>query len=254
MELGHEMLDLQTTSMKTYLLNCPINTHIDIGVPSETHVLKWIRAWFDCLKYEYHISTRKLIEDCFLHGKSHRQKIGKKVFFKEIQNAARIFRLKLDVREAESDRSVCHLSDNMKYSACSMSLYRDGTIPVNIEITLPDNHVLKTIDFSRHVLVNCHCKSSNQETYMMRMEEILQRKIKKQEKKMKRELKQKIKREARKDRVIEPISTKVNTVSEPISTKIVLDDTKRSEECFYFKRFLVGLNPERSGMIVYPDT
>ena len=82
-------------SYTSFLKKCAINTPIDMGTESS----EWIKAWFSCLNHSYHMATRKLIEDCFINGRSSRSNIGKEVFFKEIHNAARMFRRKI----------VCHV-------------------------------------------------------------------------------------------------------------------------------------------------
>ena len=163
---------------RSILKKCAINTPIDMGTESS----EWIEAWFSCLNYSYHMATRKLIEDCFINGRSSRSNIGKEVFFKEIHNAARMFRLKLIVKRKNGE-IVCHVPKFRIY--CPMGIYYSETELVDIEIIKPENHVLKTIDFSSHVLIKCPCKSHESERGMMFMEEWLQKKISKKEKKLK---------------------------------------------------------------------
>ena len=49
---------------------------------------------------------------------------------------------------------MCHVPKIMKYSAMA-SMYYPETELVDIELIKPENHVLKTIDFSSHVLIKC---------------------------------------------------------------------------------------------------
>lgn len=129
----------------------PVNTPVCLDFPSET-----ISAWFSCLKHiyhthKYHEATQNLIKDAIVNGRSFRENVGKNRFFNEIQNAVRMFRLNLQVRDVESGISLC----------CPLKTFHSGYTnkPVNVEITLPDNYVLKTIDFYGHVLHVCPCKS-----------------------------------------------------------------------------------------------
>ena len=166
-------------SYTSFLKKCAINTPIDMGTESS----EWIKAWFSCLNHSYHMATRKLIEDCFINGRSSRSNIGKEVFFKEIHNAARMFRLKLIVK-SKNGKIVCHVPKIMRYNAMALMYYTETEL-VDIELIKPENHVLKTIDFSSHVLIKCPCKSHESEGGMMYMEECLQKRLKKKEKKLK---------------------------------------------------------------------
>ena len=161
------------------LKKCTINTPIDMNTESS----EWIKAWFSCLNHRYHMATRKLIKDCFINGRSSRSNIGKEKFFKEIHNAARMFRLKLIVKRKNGE-IVCHVPKIMNYSAICSSYYPQTEL-VDIELIKPENHVLKTIDFYSHVLIKCPCKSHESEGGMMYMEECLQKRLKKKEKKLK---------------------------------------------------------------------
>ena len=64
-----------------------------------------------------------------------------------------MFRLKLIVKC--EGKIVCH--------ARSSYYYCPETELVEIELIKPENHVLKTIDFSAHVLIKCPCKSHESE-------------------------------------------------------------------------------------------
>ena len=166
-------------SYTSFLKKCAINTPIDMGTESS----EWIKAWFSCLNRSYHMATRKLIEDCFINGRSSRSNIGKEIFFKEIHNAARMFRLKLIVKRKNGE-IVCHVP---KFMRCAVSLSdRPVTVLVDIELIKPENHVLKTIDFSSHVLIKCPCKSHESERGRMFIEERLQKRIMKKEKRLER--------------------------------------------------------------------
>lgn len=131
----------------------PVNTPVCLDFPSET-----VSAWFSCLKHiyythKYHQATQNLIKDAIVNGRSFRGNVGKNCFFNEIQNAVRMFRLNLEVRDVESGISLCCpiKTYHSRHRLCNQF--------VNIEITLPDNYVLKTIDFYGHVLHVCPCKS-----------------------------------------------------------------------------------------------
>ena len=139
----------------------PVNTPVCLDFPHNT-----INAWFSCLKHiyhthKYHEATQNLIKDAIVNGRSFRENVGKNCFFNEIQNAVRMFRLNIEVRDVESGISLCC---PLKYSSHCRDLFsyprnREFNKFVNIEITLPENYVLKTIDFYGHVLHSCPCKS-----------------------------------------------------------------------------------------------
>ena len=147
--------------MIRHLKNSPVNTSIDLKSEPEFEKLKWIRAWFKCLDHEYHSATKKLIEDAFVYRKSSRSSVFKDVFFKEIRCAALMFRLDVDVRDVETGESVC--CPRKKYVAFMDSSFfphsRAINKPVDIYITLPENHILKTIYFPGHVISRCLCSS-----------------------------------------------------------------------------------------------
>ena len=164
----------------SFLKKCAINTPIDMGTESS----EWIKAWFSCLNHSYHMATRKLIEDCFINGRSSRSNIGKEVFFKEIHNAARMFRLKLIVK-CKNGKIVCHVPKFIQRCAISSSYY-PVTVLVDIELIKPENHVLKTIDFSSHVLIKCPCKSHESERERMFIEECLQKRKKRLQKRIRK--------------------------------------------------------------------
>lgn len=95
-----------------------------------------------------------------------------------------MFRLQLSVKRSDNGNSVCHIPVIWHYSAIGSCYYKKTTEPVDIEITKPENHLLKTIDFYSHVLIKCPCKSHESESGMMFKEDVLHRKFKKIEKKL----------------------------------------------------------------------
>ncbi len=138
-----------------YLKNSPIGTHVPFDHPFET-----VRAWFFCLKYKYHDETKKIIEDVFVNGESYHEGFPGRKFpeyrlFSEIQSASIMFKLNLEVRDVETNQIVCHPGKVPEKTQTSRWIHSF----FNVKITLPENHLLRTIDFDKHVLHKCPCKS-----------------------------------------------------------------------------------------------
>lgn len=144
---------------KSHLKKSPVNTSIDLKSEPSFEKLKWIRAWFSCLDHEYHSATKKLIEDAFVYRMSSRSSVFKDAFIKEIRCASLMFRLSIDMRDVETGESVCCPRKKYVQQHWDSHKIRPINKPVHIEITLPENHILKTIYFPGHVISRCLCSS-----------------------------------------------------------------------------------------------
>lgn len=175
-------MDSKFKSITSMLLDSNINTPLnkDFLFKTERRLRCVINTWFSFLKHDYHYATKQLIIDAFINGKSFRADVGKPIFFKEIYNAVNMFRLDLLVRKGGNIVSVPKQGKRLVFGCPCCANSRIWNECVNIEISVPDNHVLKTIHFPGHTLID-PCNTYVSERKLMNLEEIRTKKIIKME-------------------------------------------------------------------------